>query len=540
MQSMSNHVLSLVLLAPLAGALLILMLGRRRDTVVRWIAAGASTATLLVALPLWFAYDPHGKTWQFAERGDWMPFVGDAYYVGLDGFGLLLVLLAALISCVAVIASWQEISARVKEFYVLVLMLEVGALGVFMSLQFLLLFLSWGVVLVALFLLIQGWGRGDRERSALDFGIYAAVVGGALLAGIVVLSVAAHTSTGAYSFDIARLQTISVSPVAQKWVFFLFFLAFGATVAMFPMHWWLPGAQSNTPTAVSLLLAALVLKMGAYGFVRVSLPILPDATRDFAPAVAILAVIALACGAFMTWRERDWVRSVAYVSVCQMTFAVLGMFLLTPTSVAGAMLQQISHGVAAAGLLLIAGSGHQFVNSRTRGLTVVPRALLLIMLLSIAGVPSLSGFVGQAMIARGMYASNISLAIVAVALSAMVSVRTLWLWARPAFGSPARDGAFEFRTLTPGVLAAFAPLVALTLWIGVHPTPFISRLETSMGRVVARVNPAYAPYVALGSDCATPAAPDPAGPPPGFLLTESCADGSETNAKPAPPADGRH
>jgi NADH-quinone oxidoreductase subunit M len=282
--------------------------------------------------------------------------------------------------------------------------------------------------------------------------------------------------------------------------------------------------------------------MGAYGFVRFSLPILPDASRDFGPAVALFAVVALLCGAILVRTERDWIRFVAYASVCQMAFVTLGMFALTPASVTGSMLHLFNHGISTAGLLLV-------VRTIWRGPEAKPgdpgfwrtaptlATVFLLMAMSVAGVPTLNGFVGDVMILRGVYAADKVAASVAAAAMVFVSAFTLWLFRRTTSGQAAFATGGHLRAREVGMVV---PFVALAFWVGLYPSPFVARLETSMGRVVARVNPAYAPYVAQGSDCATPAPPEPSGPPPGFMLTESCADDSEKQEKPSPPDGSRH
>jgi NADH-quinone oxidoreductase subunit M len=546
MQALANHQLSLILFTPLAGALLILLVGSRRVDAIRWMASGCAAATFALAIPLWFRYDPHGKTWQFAERSESISAVGVSYYVGVDGFSILLILLTALVAWIALVASWHEIRTRINQFYALILTLQAGLLGVFMSLDFLQIFLFWAAALVAVHLLIRTWGEGHPPRSATRFTFYMLTASLAVLAGILALYFLNHAETGVYTFDVTQFHTLRLSSAVQKWIFLAFLLGFGATLALFPLHSWLPDAQSNSPTAASLLLAAVMLKLGSYGFVRVSLPILPDASREFAPAMMVLALIAVAGGAVFAWVQRDWIRFAAYVSVSHMAFVTLGLFALTPVSVTGSMLHQINHGLATAGLLLIVAGIRQRTGVRDLALaggswraTPALATCFLLMTMALAGVPALNGFVGERMIAQGVYGVSKLSAVVAVVAMVLVSAYMLWQCRRTMFGRVTSAAGTSFGDLTPRELAILVPLVALSLWIGLRPAPFVGMLETSMGRVVARVNPDYAPYVAQGSDCATPAPPEPSAPPPAFLLTESCADGSEGKSKPSPPEGGR-
>ena len=544
MGALSNHLLSLILFTPLAGALLIGLVGSQRVRTIRWIAHAAAATVLVLALPLWFEYEPHGKTWQFAEKGGWIPSIGASYYVGADGFSILLILLTALIGWVGIIASRHDIQRRVKPFYALILIVQTGLLGVFMSLDFLQVFLFWETALVAMVFLIRGWGEGGAVRSARQFAFYTQTASLAILVGMLVLYFSNYAATGIHSLDVTEFHTLRLPISVQKWVFLAFFLGFGATVALFPLHGWLPVALSDAPVAVSIILPAVMLKMGAYGFVRFSLPILPDASRDFGPAVAVFAVIALLCGAILVRTERDWIRFVAYASVCHMAFVTLGMFALTPASVTGSMLHLFNHGISTAGLLLVVRTiwrRPEAIPGGDAGLWRTAPTLatvFLLMVMSVAGVPMLNGFVGDVMILRGVYAANKVAALVAAAAIVFVSAFTLWLFRRTTSGRAALAAGGHPGAREVGMIV---PFVALAFWVGLYPAPFVARLETSMGRVVARVNPAYAPYVAQGSDCATPAPPEPSGPPPGFMLTESCADGSEKQEKPSPAPDGsRH
>jgi NADH-quinone oxidoreductase subunit M len=544
MTSLLHHVLSLILLTPIAGALVILLVGSRRPSAVRGIANACAAAAFAASVPLWFLYEPHGKTWQFAERGDLIPAIGASLYVGVDGFSVLLILLTTLLAWMVAVAAASDIKTRVKEFYACMLVLEASLLGSFMALDFLLFFLSWVVMLATMYVLIRRWGEGRPRESSVRFIIFTSIGSAAVLGGILALVFHNYSVTGTYSFDITHFHTIHVPPGMQRWVFAAFFLGFAASVPMFPLHAWFAGAQTNAPIAPSVMLAAVMLKIGAYGFVRFSLPILPDASRFFVPLIAALAVAGAIYGALLAFAQRDWKRLVAYWSMSQMSLVMLGLCALTPVGITGSLIQQMNHGISAGALLLIAGA---IVTRETREIPAEERSLrtrpilatiLLVMTLSAIGLPALGGFVGQKLIIQGVYAVNrwwAAGAGVAVALGAVYLLRLYW---RTVFGRAPISAAAGFRALTGREIAALIPLAALAVAIGLYPAPVLSRLETTVGRVVARVNPAYAPFVAQGSDCATPAPPDPAGPPPVFVLVEPCADGSGAatpEAKPSQP-----
>lgn len=538
MHAIGNHLLSLVVWGPVAGALAIVLAGSRRVAIVRWIAGLSVATTLLLAVPLWSRYDPHGKTWQFAERATLIPTLGVSYYVGVDGFSILLILLTSLLACIAVVASWYDVRTDGGPFYASLLVLEAGLLGVFMSLDFFQVVVFWEAVLVAMYLLIRMSDEGRSPRSSIKFGAYMFMASLAVVAGLLALYFVNHAETGLYSSDITQFHTLRIPITTQNWIFVLFFIGFAATLALFPLHGWLPDAQADAPIAASLMLSAVVLKMGAYAFVRFSLPILPDASQLFAPAIAVLSLIALGFGAVFVWAQRDWRRFVAYSNVCHMALITLAVFALTPSSVSGSMLHQINHGIATAGLVLAVterrtGAKGLLVTAARWKTTPLFAAVFLVMVLSLAGLPALNGFVGEIMILRGVYTAHKLPAIVAAIALLFISTSTLLLYRRTMLEGGSGSPALPVRDLTARELVMFAPLVALVVWIGVHPAPVVATLETSMGRVVARVNPVYAPILAQGSDCATPAPPQPSAAPPSFMLTESCADGSDAN-KPSP------
>jgi NADH-quinone oxidoreductase subunit M len=539
MTSIINHILTVILLTPLAGAIVILLVSSGRTSTIRRIANVFAAAGFLASVPLWFLYEPHGKTWQFAERGEWIRAIGASYYVGVDGFSILLILLTTLTVWMAMLASGNEIEQRVKQFYVCMLVLETALLGAFMALDFLLFFVFWEAVLVSVYLLIGISGGGRRRPSAIKFSIFMLPGSVVVLAGIVALSSYHHASTGIYSLDVTQFHTLALPVDLQRWVFLAFFGGFAVVLGMFPLHAWLPDAHTDAPSAGSVVLAAVMLKVGTYGFMRFSLPILPDASREFGPFIAAIAVAAVIYGAFVLIVQTDWKRLVAYSSVSQMGTVLLGMFALTPAGITGSMVQQINHGISIAALFLLVGfasdRGQSREIARYRGLSKampVFAAIYLVMTMSAVGVPALNGFIGQVMIVKGVSVVSRWWAAAAVVGLVIAAGSMLRVYQRTMFGGAGNPASAPFRDLTPRELATLVPLVALAIWIGLHPAPLLRRLETSAGRVVARANPVYAPVVAQGSDCATPAPPDPAGPPPAFVLVEPCAAGSDGDAKP--------
>src|ERR671918_747688 len=346
-----THLLSIILFLPLAGALLLLLVSRRNENAIRWIANITALLGFVVSIPLWFVYNPQNPQFQLQERAPWIPSIGAEYFLGVDGFSALLILLTTMMGFIAVLSSWTAITERVKEYYIFLLLLQTGMLGAFMSLDFLLFFLFWEVMLVPMYFLIGIWGSDRRLYSAIKFFLYTLVGSVVMLLGILALYFYNHSVTGIYTFDITQFQQLNLSSSEtglrlQFWVFLAFFLGFAVKVPMFPFHTWLPDAHTDAPTAGSVILAAVLLKMGTYGFIRFSLPILPEATRYFVPMMVTLSVIGIIYGALVALAQKDWKRLVAYSSVSHMAMVMLGMFALNPVGITGSIVQQLNHGIS--------------------------------------------------------------------------------------------------------------------------------------------------------------------------------------------------
>ena len=541
------HILSLILFTPLVGALLLLFVKQTQGNAIRWIGNAFATLGFLVAVPLWFWYEPMAGTWQLVERAPWIPSIGAEYHLGVDGFSVLLILLTTLMGAIAVLSSWTAITERVKEYYIFMLVLQTGMLGALMALDFLLFFLFWEVMLVPMYFLIGIWGGGRRLYSAIKFFIYTLVGSVVMLLGILALYFHNHSVTAAYSFDVTLYHQMAVPFEIQKWVFLAFFLGFAVKVPMFPFHTWLPDAHTDAPTAGSVILAAVLLKMGTYGFIRFSLPILPDASRYFVPLIIGLSVVGIVYGALVALAQTDWKRLVAYSSVSHMAMVMLGMFALNPLGVTGSIIQQINHGISTGALFLIVGIVYERRHTRDiaeyGGLSkVMPvfAAVFLIMTMSSIGLPALNGFIGELLILQGVFPVSKAWAAVAVSGIVLGAAYMLWLYQRTMFGKIENPANAGLKDLGARELATFLPLIGLAFWIGLYPAPFLNRIETSVGRVVARVRPEYAPFVQRGSDCAPPqaaAAPAPAsegGLPQGLVLAVPCAAGTATGSPASP------
>jgi NADH-quinone oxidoreductase subunit M len=503
-----THLLSIVLFTPLVGALVLLFVNKHKEDAIRWIANIFAFAGFLVSVPLWFWYDSQNPAWQFTERAPWIPTIGASYFLGVDGFAVLLILLTTLMGFIAILSSWTAITERVKEFYIFMLVLQTGMIGAFVSLDFLLFFLFWEVMLVPMYFLIGIWGGGRRLYSAIKFFLYTLIGSVVMLLGILALYFYYHSVTGVYTFDITLYQQMSVPFDLQKWVFLAFFLGFAIKVPMFPFHTWLPDAHTDAPTAGSVILAAVLLKMGTYGFIRFSLPILPEATHYFVPMMVTLSIVGIVYGALVAMAQTDWKRLVAYSSVSHMGMVMLGMFALNPVGLVGSIVQQINHGISTGALFLIVGNVYERRHTREisdyGGLSkIMPvfAAVFLIMTMSSIGLPALNGFIGEILILQGVFVRDKMWAAFAASGIVLGAAYMLWLYQRTMFGkieNPKNEGLPD---LNLREFATYAPLLVLAVWIGIYPAPFIRRLDTSVARVMARVNSVYAPQNANTADC---------------------------------------
>ena len=504
-----NHYLSIILFTPLAGALILLLVNKQNENAIRWIANLVALIGFVISVPLWFWYQPSGAEFQFVERAPWIPSVGAEYFLGVDGLSTLLILLTTMMGFIAVLSSWTAITERVKEYYIFLLVLQTGMLGAFMSLDFLLFFLFWEVMLVPMYFLIGIWGSSNRLYSAIKFFLYTLVGSVVMLLGILALYFYNHSLTGVYTFDVTQFQKLAVPFEMQRWIFLAFFLGFAIKVPMFPFHTWLPDAHTDAPTAGSVILAAVLLKMGTYGFLRFSLPILPDATKYFVPWVAALCIIGIVYGALVALAQKDWKRLVAYSSVSHMAMVMLGMFALNPVGITGSIVQQLNHGISTGALFLIVGIVYERRHTREiseyGGLSkVMPvyAAIFLIMTMSSIGLPTLNGFIGEFLILQGAFTYSKMWAAFAASGVVLGAAYMLYLYQRTMFGKIENPKNEHLLDLNHREFATFAPLLVLAVWIGLYPSPFLRRLESSVNHIVMRVNSQYASVCGGGAPTA--------------------------------------
>jgi NADH-quinone oxidoreductase subunit M len=493
-----DHILSIVLFTPLAGMLVLLFIPSSNERAIKLWANFAAFAGFLVSLPLVFRFDP-GKDFQFVERAQWIPTLGASYHLGIDGLGLLLVMLTTVIGFLAVLSSWSSVRVRLKEYYAFFLLLQVGMLGVFMALDFLLFFVFWETVLVPMYFIIAIWGGPRRVYAAIKFIIYTSVGSVLMLLGILTLYFQYFQQFQARSFDISDLMRLHLSGGLQWWVFWAFFIGFAVKVPMWPFHTWLPDAHVEAPTAGSVILASVLLKMGTYGFLRFSLPLLPDAAKNptVVNIVAVLSIIGIVYGALASLMQKDWKKLVAYSSVSHLGFCTLGIIALNPAGISGSIIQQINHGISTGMLFLIVGVVYERRHTREISeygglLKVMPIFTLVfgIAALSSMGMPPLNGFVGEITILGGAFQMSKVWAIWAGVGIALGAAYLLWLFQRTMLGEVSEKNRL-LKDLSWREIAIFVPLLAWAFWIGLNPQPYFRVLDRSVAQIVERVQPGY-------------------------------------------------
>jgi len=498
---MDQHLLSIVLLTPLAGLLVLLLLPGNKNLIRIW-ANLAALAGFAVSLPLVFRFQTGAPGFQFEERADWIPALGAHYHLGIDGISLLLVMLTTAMGVIAMLCSWSAVQDRVREYYAMFLLLQTGMIGVFISLDFFLFYIFWELVLVPMYFIIGVWGGPRKLYAAIKFFLYTLAGSVLMLLGILTLYFQHFQQTGAYSFEIADLMKTSsgMSFGVQEWVFWAFFIGFAIKVPMFPFHTWLPDAHVEAPTAGSVILAAVLLKMGTYGFLRFSLPLLPQASADqkIVQILAILSIIGIIYGALVCLMQKDWKKLVAYSSVSHLGFCTLGIFALNPNGIAGSVIQQVNHGISTGMLFMVIGVIYERRHTREiseyGGLGhVMPKfaTIFAIAMLSSAGLPLLNGFVGEFTILQGAFEANRVWAAFAVTGVILGAAYLLWLYQRTILGQVSNGKNLTIPDMNFREVAMFVPLIAWAVWIGVYPKPFFDVLRQPVTEIVERVHPDY-------------------------------------------------
>ena len=483
---LTDHLLSLIIAVPFIGMIVLAFLSERK-----WVLSVTLAITLLnaaLAFYLWNQFSLVEPGMQFVERMEWMPTFGIEYAVGVDGISLLLVLLTTILPPLCVLGSWESITSRLKAFMMLILLVEGAMLVVFTALDAFLFFMMWEVTMVPMYFMIVLWGGPNRIAAGLKYVLYSLSGSLLLLIGILALSLQAGT------FDIQSLAGFTYSENSEFWIFLALFLGFAIKLPMLPFHTWLPDAHSEAPTAGSVLLAGVLLKMGGYGLIRFCLPIFPEMAHAFAPTVLWLSVIGILYGGYMALAQTDLKRLVAYSSVSHMGFVTLGIFSFNNEGIEGATLQMVTHGVTTGAMFLLVGHLYDRTHSREiadyGGLQQrMPRFVAILSLFAVAsfGLPTTSNFIGEFLILVGVSYENFIFVVLAMGGIVLGAAYMLWMLQRVAFGEARTDAARKITDINAREMLAVIPLAIVVVGIGVYPGPLLETMDASVTFVVERL-----------------------------------------------------
>ena len=480
--------LSLIIFLPLLGAIFIWCIEGDEETVnknAKIAALWTSFVTFILSLLLWTGFDVNDSGFQHVEQYQWFPDYNISYHVGLDGISLLFVILSTFLVPLCILSSWRSIQVRVKEFMIAFLFMETLMIGMFSALDFLLFYIFFEAVLIPMFLIIGIWGGENKVYAAFKFFLYTLV--GSVLMLIAMLAIYIDTGT----MSIPDLLQHQILPEMQFWLWIAFFAAFAVKVPMWPFHTWLPDAHVQAPTAGSVILAGVLLKMGAYGFIRFSIPMLPDATIFFTPFVYTLSVIAVIYTSLVALAQHDMKKLIAYSSVAHMGFVTIGLFSITQQGIEGALIQMLSHGLISSALFLCVGVVYDRLHTREidayGGLAkIMPRYAMFFMFFIMAsvGLPGTSGFVGEFLILLGVFQVHQLVALLAALGIVLGAVYALWLYRRVVFGKLEKTELKGMLDLLWYEKAVFLPIIIIVLWMGLMPNSFLQVMHNSVGNIV--------------------------------------------------------
>jgi NADH-quinone oxidoreductase subunit M len=522
-----SFLLNLVIFLPVVGALCLLLAPRQRPDVVRWAALIFTVATFALSLPLAFFFDGSSGEMQFATNAIWMDSPSIHYHVAVDGISLFLVLLVTFLSILCVLISWRSVSEHVKEFFFFLLLLEAGTIGVFVSMDLFLFYVFWEITLVPMYFLIGVWGHERRLYAAMKFFLYTVV--GSLLMLVGILWIYNRFSTFDYTTIMALISSGAVrfTPDEELWLFLAFFAAFAIKVPLFPFHTWLPDAHVEAPTAGSVMLAGVLLKMGTYGLLRFCLPLFPDAAHALAPAIIALAVIGIIYGSLVAMVQPDLKKLIAYSSVAHLGFVVLGIFSFNAIAVQGAVYQMLNHGVSTGALFLLVGMIYERLHTRNiadMGGLATPAPLLaslfLITTLSSIGLPLLNNFVGEFLILLGVLQEDTLHAALAATGVVLSAAYMLWMYQRVFFGEPRAEHS-HFADLTHREKAILVASIAMMLFMGLRSPYFLDRMDASTASLLDRSG---SREIRVQQRVAPAPLPEARNPLPGVAPRVSCID----------------
>ncbi|MBI4259003.1 MAG: NADH-quinone oxidoreductase subunit M [Actinobacteria bacterium] len=494
--------LTLTTFLPLAGVVVLLAVPRIADRSARLVALGTAVATFALSVGILVGFDASEGGFQMVEEAAWVDSLNFRYVMGVDGISLFMVLLTTFLMPLAVLASWK-VEHRVRAFMAAMLVLETAILGTFLALDLLLFFLFFEAILFPMYLIIGGWGYERRVYAAVKFFLYTMLGSAFLFVGILFLYFRAGTELGQATFDLRELVGLSLPAVTARWLFLAFFVAFAVKVPLFPLHTWLPDAHVEAPTAGSVILAGVLLKVGAYGLIRFNLSLFPEASTYFADAISILALIGIVYGGIVALIQTDVKRLVAYSSVSHLGFVVLGTFAFNQQAVSGGVLQMLNHGLSTGALFLLVGMVYERTHTRDLGklgglgrVTPVLAGTFLVVALSSLGLPGLNNFVGEFLVILGAFTANRLFGAIAAVGIVLAAIYLLWSYQRMMHGAtpPEHEG---HRDLSARERLVLAPIIAVIVLIGVFPRPFLDRIDPTVERSTRVVRDAGAATAAV-------------------------------------------
>lgn len=497
----NSQILTYLLFTPIVGALIILFMKESQARTIRIFGLVMTIFTFIISLIPYLRFDYLNPDFQFVHKIVWIESLNISYHVGADGISVLLILLTTFITPLTLLSSWKAIEKKVKMFTFMMLILEAGMIGVFMSLDLFLFYIFWEAMLIPMYFIIGIWGGEQRIYASIKFFIFTMFGGLLMLVAIIWLAVTTSDSTGGFTTSLPAL--IAAAPQIgydiQKWLFLAFFISFAIKVPLFPLHTWLPDAHVQAPTAGSVILAGVLLKMGTYGLIRFNLPLFPQATVEFAPIISVLAVIGIIYGALVAMVQTDMKKLVAYSSVSHLGFVVLGIFALTLESVQGAVIQMVNHGLSTGALFLLVGIIYERTHNREIAFyggiaKLVPLYAVALMVASLSsiGLPGLNGFVGEFLILLGAFQSQVldSWWFVIFGSTGVIfaAVYLLWMYQRVVFGKVTNEKlTSQLTDLTAREIIVLVPIFVFIVWIGIYPTTFLNLSEAPVEAILNHV-----------------------------------------------------
>ncbi len=504
MEIINQHLISVLVFLPLAGALFVLLFLRgSQKEAVRWVTFLTMLAGFVISLKLFLGYDADStQTMQFIESTPWLPEYGIVFKVGIDGMSLLLFMMTTFLGPLVILSSWRSIEDRVKGFHVCMLLLQTAMLGAFVSLNLFLFYIFWEAMLIPMYFIIGIWGGPRRIYAAVKFFLYTLFGSLLMLVAILYLYFVHVKQFGFYSFDLFDLYRVHLALGPEKLLFLAFALSFAIKVPMFPFHTWLPDAHVEAPTAGSVILAGVLLKMGTYGFLRFSMPLFPAATEYFYPLIAVLAVIGIIYGALVAMVQPDVKKLVAYSSVSHLGFVMLGLVVLNVQGVEGSVIQMVNHGLSTGALFIIVGMIYDRRHTRliadfggiSKSMPIFATFFMIVTLSSI-GLPGLNGFVGEFLILLGAFKKSVVLGVLAASGVILAAVYMLWMFKRAMFGPLDKEENKSLKDLDPREIAVLVPIIVMILWIGIYPQTFLRKMDRSVEGFLTRTGQNTAPPV---------------------------------------------